>query len=434
MRPKQSDDTAPLSEGYVAYQRGDAWHVRFSIKGQGQFRFSLGTKDKDEAEILAQQKWRETILLAKHGIQINTKTFGTVAEEFIQQLEREVARGTRAEYQAKLYPPVIRKYFVGKFGNRQFDSIKPKDIEDYWEWRRDYWATGPGATYPYIRYERTIKGRKTNIRRPVKEGFPSDSTLSKEVLLLNQIFAFGVRHGYAKLAPEVAFAKSKKRTIKSRPGFTLDEFQKLLTLSEKRVNEDHINAHIRNDRSKLHAFCTIAGFTGMRPTEMFNLNWGDIERRTVKVTENVPQDVLILHARGKGKEREIATMPEILTPINLLWNIFILEVEREPQTDDPVFFNADGSRLRTFKKGLIALLEAADLRTAADGRKRDSFSFRHFYLTQQIREGVHHHVLAQNAGTSTKMIDAFYSKIRPTEEIAKLTPDWLGRRLPLARK
>ena len=80
MRPKQSDDTAALSEGYVAYQRGDAWHVRFSIKGQGQFRFSLGTKDKDEAEILAQQKWRETILLAKHGIQINTKTFATIAE------------------------------------------------------------------------------------------------------------------------------------------------------------------------------------------------------------------------------------------------------------------------------------------------------------------------------------------------------------------
>ena len=82
-----------------------------------------------------------------------------------------------------------------------------------------------------------------------------------------------------------------------------------------------------------------------------------------------------------------------------------------------------------FKKGLAELLEAADLRIARDGGTRDSFGFRHFYITQQIREGVGHHLLSKNVGTSSKMIDAYYSKIRPTDEIAQLIPDWSKRRL-----
>jgi len=74
-------------------------------------------------------------------------------------------------------------------------------------------------------------------------------------------------------------------------------------------------------------------------------------------------------------------------------------------------------------------LFAADLRVARNGKIRDSFSFRHFYITQQIREGVGHHLLGRNVGTSSKMIDAYYSKIRPTDEIAQLIPDWSKKRL-----
>ena len=127
-------------------------------------------------------------------------------------------------------------------------------------------------------------------------------------------------------------------------------------------------------------------------------------------------------------------MPEVLTPINLLKNIFMLELGREPIHSDFVFSNADGTGIRTFKHGLNALLDAAGLKYASDGRKRDSFSFRHFYLTQMLRESVHPHLLAINAGTSTKMIDAFYSKVRATEEAKKLAPDWLGQRLSLIGK
>jgi len=145
--------------------------------------------------------------------------------------------------------------------------------------------------------------------------------------------------------------------------------------------------------------------------------------------EPIFQDVLIFHARGKGKSRETAVMPEVLTPLNILRNLFLLEQGREPEKPDPVFANLKGLPIRSFKAGLNPLLVAAGLRTASDGRLRDSFSFRHLYFTQQIHEDVNQHMLARNGGTSTKMIDTYYSKIRPTDEAEKLTPDWFKHRL-----
>ena len=137
----------------------------------------------------------------------------------------------------------------------------------------------------------------------------------------------------------------------------------------------------------------------------------------------------MIQARGKGKDRELAAMPETLTFFNLLRSLYHMANGNMPKDDDPVFFNHKGQRIRSFKKGLAELLEAAGLRTPRDGRTPDSFSFRHFYITQQIREGVGHHLFGRNVGTSSKMIDAYYSKIRRTDEIAQLIPDWTKQRM-----
>jgi integrase len=446
-----------LSSGYQLFQRGEKWHMRFSVRGEKQQRIALGTSDRAEADRLAYARWVHTCMMVQGGVSLSAKEFPEVAEEFIASMEKAVERGQRAPYHLTQYAPAIRRYFIEYFGKRPIKSITPRDIEGYWDWRRDYWIGGPGAEQKAIVYTRTVNGNTTKpISRNIRRVYPSDSTLSKEAGLLSQIFEFGVRNGYADVVPPFAFTRSKRRQDRSRPGFTLDEFKHLLDVSERRIAAPDIIAHIRRDRLKLHAFCMIAGLTGMRPTEMFNLNWGDIETRRLEVPLKTPvasvpvrsarggttikhaewpprfdvfQDVIVIHARGKGKQRETATMPEVLTPLNLLRNLFLLEVKREPNKDDPVFFNVSGTRVRSFKHGLSTLLEAAELRVAPDGRLRDSFSFRHLYMTQQIREDVNHHMLARNAGTSTKMIDNFYSKVRATEEITKLTPDWFGHRL-----
>lgn len=427
------------SEGFTLYQRppNGRYYMRYSIKGQGQQRASLGTTDPVEAERRAQSKWIKACALAEVGLSVSKKQFEKIAEEFIAGIVLAVEREEKAEYQAKQYPMIIRKYFVGYFGAKLMSAVKPEDVDAYWVWRKEYWITGPGSKNPLIEYTRTIKGRETRIFRPVKEGYPSESTLHKEALLLRQLFEFGQRRGHTTEIPEITVPKNHRRTNKSRPGFTMEEFLHLREVSEQRVREFELsngetsgkNQRVYQDRLRLHCFCMIAGFTGMRPTELFNLSWGDLEVRKIQMENGEFSDVTVIQARGKGKERELAAMPETLTFFNLLRSLFYVATNGMPEDDDPVFFNHQGQRIRSFKKGLAELLEAAGLRTTRDGRTRDSFSFRHFYITQQIREGVGHHLLGRNVGTSSKMIDAYYSKIRPTDEIAQLIPDWTKQRI-----
>ena len=158
----------------------------------------------------------------------------------------------------------------------------------------------------------------------------------------------------------------------------MEEFLHLKQVSEDRVRAYELNdgdnsgknQRVYMDRIKLHCFCMIAGFTGMRPTELFNLSWGDLEARKIQVETGEFCDVTVIQARGKGKDRELAAMPETLTFFNLLRSLFYVATGKMPEGEDPVFFNHQGERIRSFKGGLAELLEAAGLRTARCGWPR----------------------------------------------------------------
>lgn len=439
--------TLSVSEPFKLYKQKNAnnWSVRFSIKGQGQQRRGLGTTDEAEALLKARAIYYGAKEMSDAGLSVTQKLFKDIAEEFAQQIETEVRRGEKEPYHARQFPPVIRRYFIGFFGEMKLTKIKDGDIERYWEWRKEYWLSGDGSHSPFIRYTRTINGRATNIKRPVKEGRPSHSTLHKEAILLRQLFEFALRNGYTLKAPKVELRKPKRRKPTRTPGFTLEQFLHLEMVSRKRVDEFEFNANhkpnkrkklpdevqrnqrVYYDRLKLHNFCMFAGYTGLRTTELFNLAFGDVGYREIELDNGLPYNALVLQVRGKAKEREMAAMPAAVTTLNAQRQIFLMQVGRLPKDDDPVFFNNNGVGIRRIGKGLTELLVAAGLRQHVDGRLRDSRSFRHFYITQQVREGVNHHVLGRNTGTSVKMIDEVYSHAQATDEIKGLIPDWMKR-------
>lgn len=110
----------PHKPPYAIYQPNGSkkWSVRFSITGQGQQRIALGTYDRDEAERLALAKYHETVGIAAAGLSVTRKSFAAIAEEFIEELTFAVERGDKEPYQLKQFPPVIRRYFVGYFGEK----------------------------------------------------------------------------------------------------------------------------------------------------------------------------------------------------------------------------------------------------------------------------------------------------------------------------
>lgn len=145
--------------------------------------------------------------------------------------------------------------------------------------------------------------------------------------------------------PSIKLAKSKKRMVTDKPGFTLKEFMHQQNVSVKRIaeaEEQAAFARLHIDRVKLHAFIMIACFTGMRSTELNNMRWGDIGERTVEHVADLKYAATVIQVRGKGKEREMVPLPEVMTHLSVLRNLFQLEFKRESDDAEPVFFSHDG--------------------------------------------------------------------------------------------
>ena len=395
--------------------------VRFSIKGEGQVRKSLGTSDPEIARQKAHEVWFEANYRSRNGLKARTTSFTKAAEDFIAMVEREVERGDRPTYHSRDIPPVIRRYFIEFFGRKDIDAIAESDVSRYLEWRKDYWVTGPGKDIAEIRYVRN--GR--SIRRPIGEKrIPTISRQRGELVILRQLFRQAVKWGYLNNAQVPAIEVPRARVPNNRPSFSPEEFRKLEATSLERLSDPDIHEHLRWDRTVLHAQMMIGAFSGMRPTEMKNLNWGDVlayrEGRKLPIGK---RDIR-LRVHGKAKSRTFVPQEAALPWFDRLWDFWVQHVEKPPKDADPVFATRDGKRLGSTKKSLTELLKACDLLVDYRGVRRTSYSFRHYYISQQLAHGVDVFPLARNTGTSPDMIHKFYGQVTNERMKDHLRPEW----------
>jgi len=395
--------------------------VRFSIKGEGQVRKSLGTSDPHLAQQKAHEVWFEANYRSRNGLKARTTSFTKAAEDFIAMVEREVERGDRPAYHSRDIPPVIRRYFIEFFGKKDIDAIAESDVSRYLEWRKDYWVTGPGRDITEIRYVRN--GR--SIRRPIgAKRVPSISRQRGELVILRQLFRQAVKWGYLNNAQVPAVEVPRARVPNNRPSFSPEEFRRLEATSLMRLSDPEIHDHLRWDRTILHAQIMIGAFSGMRPTEMKNLNWGDVLGYRGKRQNPRGERDITIRVRGKGKSREFVAQDAALSWFDTLWNFWVDHQGSDPKDTDPVLATRDGKRFGSSKKGLAELLTVCGLLHDYRGVKRTLYSFRHFYISQQLAHGVDVFVLARNTGTSSEMIDKFYGQVANKRMKEHLRPEW----------
>lgn len=413
-------------EPYAIFQRpGSAvWWVRFSIRGEGQIRKSLGTSDEADARRQAAKLWHEAQYRKENGLRAVQRTFRAVAEEFCDHMDLLSERGEVRHDRGDRIRPVVERYFVPFFDKKPIDAITDADAYRYLEWRKCYWTTGPGKDQTHIEYIRAGK----RIRRPATDmrRVPSLSSQRGEAVVLRQLFRQAAKWGYINQS-QIPDVDTPRVPPSPRPSYSAKEIETLRKLAETRMTDPDINVEVRRDRSILYAFVTIAANTGMRPTEMRNLNWGDVLRYRDSIEMPLGERDIRIRARGKGKAREFVPHLGAIAGFDMLWMLWkTYNEDHAPADTDPVFAATDGRRLTSINKSLNALLEAAGLKEDHRGKKRDAYSFRHFYISQQLRAGVDVFVLARNAGTSPDMIDKFYGQVDVEQFKDALRPDWVG--------
>lgn len=425
------DPTPTRKTPFALFQREGTqnWSMRYSL-GRKQYKKTLGTADEQEALQRAYEIWHEQSFRNKQGLSLDSHAFSAVAEEFIEKIVAEAERDERSKYHPIYWPPIIRRFPVGYFGERGIETITTADLERYIEWRKTYWTTGPGIEIQEIRVERE-DGRV--FVRPAPRKVAALSTMKGEMVIIREIFERAAKWGYCKpiVVPPV---KTRKKPDTRRPGFSPEEYEKLLNNSLERISEPQqsvklikardgrvwsqstLTDRVRSDRIRLHAYIELMANTGLRPTEAKNLTWRDILRyRETRKLPQYQQDAR-LQVHGKGKHGNAVPLHGAIQALHMLWNVFEGEVGREPQDDDPVFADTKGKAILSFSRGLNSLLKSAGLERDKRGAKRTAYSLRHYYISMMLAQNVSVHHIARNTRTSIAMIDKHYAQVN-TEQI-----------------
>ncbi|MGI9360180.1 MAG: tyrosine-type recombinase/integrase, partial [Parasphingorhabdus sp.] len=141
----------------------------------------------------------------------------------------------------------------------------------------------------------------------------------------------------------------------------------------------------------------------MRPSEAKNLRWRDV--MTAKDRDG--REIAVLFVQGKGKSRKLVAPRSVSDYLER-----IRSTAKATKPDDAVFTTVTGQPAKTLYKNMIEdLLVQAGLREGSNGVPRSTYSFRHTYATFRLSEGVDVYFLAEQMGTSVKMIEDHYGHV-----------------------
>lgn len=406
------------------------FQVRIRIPGHKKpIRRSLNTRLLHEAIHLAQELYLELRARASQDLPLGVTSFEDAFRAYVKYRREGTNRSNAA---CDKYIRNLELYFLPYFGQfTDINQIDDSSVSAYWPWRMEYWITrGMGMR---LGNTRRLQQTSTN---------PSWNTLNHEQTRLRNVFAFAKDKGWLAQVPQVHHPVSKRAGPNRRAGFTVSEYRKVLRAvegkirkktqpSRKKKNGKTYKAytHTHNTRG-WHAYkaymLTIAN-TGIRVQELAQVRWEQLELRHDRKSGNSYTIIHITREQSKtDKARSV-----ISRDFHKTYDYLMRWKEQAIYTDPKdLIFTADNRKSkfivgeytggpgvpRDFTHMTKSILRQVGLHTKQEGGytyQRSSTSFRHFYCSMRLLEGCPIKPLADNMGTSYKMIEENYSHLIP---------------------
>ncbi len=184
-----------------------------------------------------------------------------------------------------------------------------------------------------------------------------------------------------------------------RPAFTPDELKRVFA-ALRAFEKTGRKQRTREIRSLLRDFVHFVSLSGCRPgTEMYNLRYTDID-----TFEADGKTYFAINVDGKTGERELVAGYRLHRYLDRLQR-------RNTSKSEYVFVLSDGTRPKDLHGAFQILLETINLTHNKQGKRFSLYSLRHTFATRKLLEGVPMHLLSRQMGTSTMMLEKFYSKV-----------------------
>lgn len=438
-------DKEELKPGLIIFRRTDVahrnWYCRIKLPKADRYKtYSLKTPNIELAKERAFDHDADVRFRLKHDVPVFNRPFIEVAREY---LAFQVTRQKRGEISATR-PKVIRGIIEGALndyvGSTQVHLIGDELWEGYPAWRRENGAgryarngsrdvsAAQAAKFAEreaaqrakalesrgIRHSRakTAPADKPNGK---SVAFISDSTIKLEMSIFGAVMGFAIKKRYCPASTR--FNERPKLKVMRRDEFTLEEYRKLHTVGRAWVREA-----TREDsvwyRTVTYNFILIMCNTGMRPSEAKNLRWRDI----MPAEDREGREIVVLFVQGKGKSRKLVAPKSVGDYLER-----IRAISKATGPEDRVFTTHSGKPTSSLYKASIEdVLEKAGLRYGASGVPRSTYCFRHTYATMRLHEGVDVYFLAEQMGTSVKMIEDHYGHVNTVKHADRVLSGMAG--------
>ena len=402
-------DEEELKPGLKLFRRADVkhrdWYCRIKLPGGGYKFKSIGTADVGAAREQAYDYDAEIRFKLKHDVPIFNRTFAQVAADFaVLQQDRADTKMISAA-RARNIRSVIRCQLNPYVGAVQVHLIGHDRWTDYPLWRR---KTGEGR---HKGLAEAAAGSDDDGRIMV-----SDETIRFEMSIFRQVMSYAASKKYIPLGNRFEDMPALKKM--RRDEFTPEEYRKLHTRARSwmKANQRALQLWYRE---VTYNFVLIMCNTGMRPSEARNLRWRDCEIKT----DREGRKLVLMQVRGKGKYRSLVAAGNVGDYLDR-----IRAIAKATSPGDRVFTTYEGKPTASLYHQLVhGLLETAELTLGAQGKPRTTYCFRHTYATFRLSEGVDVYFLAQQMGTSVKMIEQHYGHVNAVKNadlILRGMPGW----------
>jgi integrase len=438
-------DKEELKPGLIIFRRADVdhrnWYCRVKLPKADRYKtISLKTADIGVARHLATEQEIRVRVRIESDIPVFNHPFRAVAKEYLATQEARAKRGEISKERPKKLKAVIEGALEDYVGSVQVHRIGDELWAGYPAWRRE---TGAGRNkrngVREISAEkaaeldardaagraRAMEARGFSKLRPAASAAPvegrtvafiSDSTIRFEMSIFGAVMNYAIKKRYVPASQR--FDDRPKLKTMRRDEFTLEEYRHLHT-----VARSWVKAAIRPSstwyRTVAYNFILIMCNTGMRPSEAKNLRWRDITTGT----DRDGRELVVLFVQGKGKSRSLVAPKSVADYFERIREATreyrrstTKEGEAVPEVvfppEDRVFTTVTGQPAKSLYQAMIEdLLIKAKLREGASGVPRSTYCFRHTYATFRLAEGVDVYFLAEQMGTSVKMIEEHYGHV-----------------------
>lgn len=386
-----AEDEIGIFDDAVIYKRGDYWHFRMWLAGEGKYaRKSLKTRSRSTAIDKGKDFYLELLSNQRAGKKYFSLTTKEGVAKYVASRQRDVDAGIIVKGRLGTIKTHLEHWLDFISRDAKLKELERTDCEDYF---------------------------LSRLKKSTKKKLPiSPTTVLNEQSTINAMLSWLFKNNETYI-DHFEFKKLPKQDSKDdairRATFSTSEIDSIGSAIGQYWNRERNKLDEREWQSRTLAcyYFLIASVTGLRTGEQRQLKWGDL----VWLGNAKGADVALVQIRIRAETSKVRQSRTFIIRDNDYFKKlrdFVWPIMQHRSMKDSFVFSLDGDKPITQRSILYhfaKLLELAEIETV--NRDIVPYSFRHYFITQKLVNGLNHRQVADMCGTSITQIERTYYHI-----------------------